>query len=74
MWKQNFPRHFTVPQIPHIEGIEKYKGRHLHSHNYREPSPYAGSRVVILGAAASGLDISLELSAVAKEVSQNHLI
>ncbi|XP_069167889.1 uncharacterized protein [Procambarus clarkii] len=64
--------HFTVPYTPHIEGIENYKGLQVHSHDYRKPSPYAGSTVVVLGAGASGLDISLELSSVADKVLLSH--
>ncbi|XP_071521970.1 LOW QUALITY PROTEIN: uncharacterized protein [Panulirus ornatus] len=64
--------HFTVPHVPHIDGIENYKGHQVHSCNYHEPSPYGGSRVLILGAAASGLDISLDLSSVVKEVLLSH--
>lgn len=64
--------HFTEASIPHIEGIDKYLGRTLHSHDYREPSPHAGSCVVVLGAGASGLDISLELTSVADKVLLAH--
>ncbi|KAK7040644.1 hypothetical protein SK128_018644, partial [Halocaridina rubra] len=44
----------------------------MHSHDYREASPFAGKRVMVLGAGASGLDISLELSAVAEHVYLSH--
>lgn len=66
MW--NIHRHFSTPQKPHIEGIEDFKGQQIHSHDYREPSPYTDSKVIILGAGASGLDILMEVSTVAKEV------
>nr|XP_045624145.1 flavin-containing monooxygenase FMO GS-OX5-like isoform X2 [Procambarus clarkii] len=64
--------HYSVPRLPQIEDIEKFKGRQSHSHDYREPSSYKGATVVILGAAASGLDIAIELSTVAKEVILSH--
>ncbi|XP_042205841.1 LOW QUALITY PROTEIN: flavin-containing monooxygenase FMO GS-OX5-like [Homarus americanus] len=64
--------HFTVPFQPHIEGIEEYRGQQVHSHDYRQPSPYTGSRVLVLGFGLSGLDISLELSTVAEEVLLSH--
>lgn len=64
--------HYSVPRFPVIKDIEKFKGRQIHSHNYREPSPYAGSRVVVLGASASGLDIMLELAPYAKEILLSH--
>lgn len=64
--------HFSTPQKPHIEGIEDFKGQQIHSHDYREPSPYTDSKVIILGAGASGLDILMEVSTVAKEVLLSH--
>ncbi|KAK7076844.1 hypothetical protein SK128_011554 [Halocaridina rubra] len=64
--------HYSVPRYPSIKDISAYKGRKVHSHDYREPSPYKDSTVVILGAAASGLDICLELSTTAKKVFLSH--
>ncbi|XP_042892554.1 flavin-containing monooxygenase FMO GS-OX5-like isoform X3 [Penaeus japonicus] len=64
--------HYSVPRLPIIKDIEKFQGRQIHSHNYREPSPYEGSRVVVLGASASGLDIMLELAPYAKEILLSH--
>lgn len=37
-------------------------GKVLHSHDYRYPEPFSGQSVVVLGAKASGLDISIELA------------
>ena len=54
--------------IPSVKGIDKFRGRQIHSHDYREPEPFSGLKVVVLGASASGLDISLEVATVAKEV------
>ncbi|XP_042209897.1 flavin-containing monooxygenase FMO GS-OX5-like isoform X2 [Homarus americanus] len=66
--------HYSLPQMPEIKDIDKFHGPKSHSHDYREPSPYKDSKVVVLGASASGLDIALELATVAKEVliSHNH--
>ena len=52
-----------------IPGIEKFKGRQIHSHIYRSPEDFQGERVVLLGGGVSGIDISLEVSRNAKEVS-----
>ena len=43
-------------------------GRLLHSHNYRENSSFKGQRVVIMGASASGQDISRDIAQVADKV------
>jgi len=64
--------HFSVPLIPELEGMEKFEGFTQHSHCYRSPEAFAGKTVVVLGASASGLDISLEVAAVAKKVYLSH--
>ncbi|KAJ0173681.1 hypothetical protein K1T71_010830 [Dendrolimus kikuchii] len=58
--------HFTKPNMPNIPGEEKFKGTVIHSHDYREPEPYTGRRVLIVGAGPSGMDIGLDIA----EVSQ----
>ena len=45
-----------------------FPGTVMHTHSYREPSPFAGQRVVVVGASASGVDISREIAQVAKKV------
>lgn len=60
--------HYTVGHVPHIPGIESFRGRSIHSHQYRMPEIYAGKRVCILGASWSGTDIALEVSQYANKV------
>ncbi|KAG0706008.1 Flavin-containing monooxygenase FMO GS-OX-like 8 [Chionoecetes opilio] len=64
--------HYSVPMTPTLTDIDKFRGRQMHSHEYRTPKPFSGLRVVVLGASVSGLDISLELSTTAKEVLLSH--
>lgn len=64
--------HYSDPHIPDIPGIEKFKGKVLHSHSYRYAEPFAGQSVVVLGAKASGLDISIELAKVGAQVTLSH--
>lgn len=64
--------HFSVPAIPPVTDIEKFNGKKLHSHDYRDPREYVGCRVLILGAGASGLDICVEVSSVADKVYLAH--
>ena len=40
----------------------------MHTHSYREPEAFAGQRVVVVGASASGEDISREIARVARKV------
>uniref|UniRef100_UPI0037E8560F uncharacterized protein n=1 Tax=Semicossyphus pulcher TaxID=241346 RepID=UPI0037E8560F len=64
--------HYSDPHIPDIPGIENFKGKVLHSHSYRYPEPFSGQSVVVLGAKASGLDISIELAKVGAQVTLSH--
>lgn len=64
--------HYSVPMMPPIKDIDKFQGQQMHSHDYREPELFRGLRVAVLGASASGLDISLEVASVAKEVLLSH--
>ena len=64
-------RHYSDPHIPTLSGIDQYTGVVEHSHRYREPKDYADKTVLVLGASASGLDISLEITTVAKKVFQH---
>ncbi|GAQ82615.1 Flavin-binding monooxygenase family protein [Klebsormidium nitens] len=60
--------HYSQPKLATIEGIASWPGRQLHSHNYRTPGPFAGQTVVLIGAFASGEDISRELAEHCSEV------
>lgn len=57
--------HYTRPRVPALKGAANFTGQRLHSKNYREPAPFAGLRVALWGAAASGVDISREIATVA---------
>ena len=60
--------HYSRPRVPHIPGIDKFTGLTIHSHNYRNNDQFAGKRVAVFGAAASGIDIAWEISQVATDV------
>ena len=60
--------HFSEPYVPNLPGFESFPGVALHSHNYRRPDAFAGCRVVVLGASASGTDLAREIAAVARDV------
>nr|XP_057943347.1 uncharacterized protein LOC131138446 isoform X2 [Doryrhamphus excisus] len=64
--------HYSDPYIPDVAGLEKFKGQVLHSHAYRSADAFSGLSVVVLGARASGLDISLELANVGAQVTLSH--
>uniref|UniRef100_A0A0D9XM99 Flavin-containing monooxygenase n=1 Tax=Leersia perrieri TaxID=77586 RepID=A0A0D9XM99_9ORYZ len=60
--------HCTVPLVPKLRGIGNWKGKQMHSHNYRTPEPFQDQIVIVIGLGASGVDIAREVSKVAKEV------
>ena len=64
--------HYSEPFIPQIKGLQEWlennKGNLIHSHQYREPSPYKGKTVLIAGASFSGNDITESIHKVAKQV------
>ncbi|KAI3409657.1 Flavin-containing monooxygenase, partial [Psidium guajava] len=60
--------HFTEPRIAEIPGVDLWPGKQMHSHNYRTPEPFQDLVVVLIGSAASAVDISRDIAKVAKEV------
>ncbi|XP_053674895.1 senecionine N-oxygenase-like [Anopheles nili] len=64
--------HYHTPQIPNYEGIECFKGKQLHSHEYRNPDIFRDEVVLIIGAGPSGTDLTLEVSKLAKTVFFSH--
>ncbi|KAG8955078.1 hypothetical protein FRC04_009535 [Tulasnella sp. 424] len=63
--------HYNKPYEPDLLGLREWKeveGRDVtHSTWYKEPSAYAGKRVVVIGGGPSGNDISAEMAQVAAE-------
>ncbi|MFW5692370.1 MAG: flavin-containing monooxygenase [Chloroflexota bacterium] len=53
---------FNRPYIPTIPGEDLFNGRVIHSFNYREPSSFAGERVIIVGANNSAVQIGVEIA------------
>ncbi|KAK9792457.1 hypothetical protein WJX73_003620 [Symbiochloris irregularis] len=60
--------HYSDPFLPDIPGMDTFPGKQLHTHNYRSNEAFAGKRVCLVGAQASGIDISQEIAAVAQQV------
>ncbi len=56
---------FGRPHRPALPGLESFAGTVLHSADYREPSPFAAQRVVVVGAANTAVQIGYELAKVA---------
>jgi hypothetical protein len=56
---------WTRPFWPHYPGQETFRGRQLHTVDYRGPEELAGKRVVIVGGGSSAVQLLLEISEVA---------
>ncbi|XP_004717319.1 flavin-containing monooxygenase 5 [Echinops telfairi] len=62
--------HHTNVNLPleSFPGIEKFKGRYLHSRDYKNPVGFTGKRVIIIGIGNSGVDLAVEISHTAQQV------
>ncbi|XP_060088549.1 flavin-containing monooxygenase 5-like [Heteronotia binoei] len=62
--------HHTNAYLPlhSFPGIEKFKGRYIHSRDYKDPTEFKGKRVIVVGIGNSGVDIAVEISQVASQV------
>ena len=49
--------HFSVPNVPHYPGFERFLGRILHAHDFRDAVEFSGKDVLIIGASYSAEDI-----------------
>tara|TARA_R110000782_G_scaffold30348_7_gene75585 strand:+ start:53149 stop:54243 length:1095 start_codon:yes stop_codon:yes gene_type:complete len=56
---------FRTPHVPAIPGLDAFRGPVVHSSNYRNPGPFLGKRVVVVGGGNSGVQIAAELAACA---------
>jgi putative flavoprotein involved in K+ transport len=57
---------FGRPHRPALPGLAEFAGTVLHSSDYREPSPFTGQRVIVVGAGNSAVQIAVELAAHAR--------
>lgn len=57
---------FRKPWFPELSGLEKFKGKIIHSSSYRGPEVFQGKKVGIIGEGNSGAQILAELSLIAE--------
>ncbi|KAK4189603.1 pyridoxal phosphate-dependent transferase [Podospora australis] len=63
--------HYSIVYIPEIKGIADFHKAHpeviSHSKYYRTPGPFTDKKVIVVGNAASGLDIAAQISKVSQK-------
>ncbi|MFC8536567.1 NAD(P)-binding domain-containing protein [Streptomyces sp. NPDC057249] len=57
---------FGQPHRPALPGLAEFTGQVLRAAEYRSPVPFAGRRVVVVGAGNSAVQIAVELAATAR--------
>jgi cation diffusion facilitator CzcD-associated flavoprotein CzcO len=51
-----------TPYVPDWPGRDRFRGRLLHSGHYRNPEPFRGGDVLVVGPGCSGMEIAYELT------------
>ncbi|XP_031632889.1 senecionine N-oxygenase-like [Contarinia nasturtii] len=59
---------YSYPYTPDIDGINDFKLKKIHSHDYRKAADFRGKEVLIIGGGPSGVDIAQLISKTAKRV------
>ena len=52
--------HYSIPSVPYFDGIDRFPGRVLHSHDFREAREFTGKDIVVVGSSYSAEDIGLQ--------------
>ena len=64
--------HFSSKFIPPYEGREIFKGKEIHSHDYRSPESFVDEEILVIGGNFSAVDIVHQTSEKAKHVTWSH--
>jgi len=52
--------HYSVPFVPTYPGVEKFPGRVMHSHDFRDACEFEGKRLLVVGSSYSAEDLALQ--------------
>lgn len=52
--------HYSVPHVPDFAGIDRFPGRVMHAHDFRDANEFAGKRILLIGSSYSAEDIALQ--------------
>lgn len=64
--------HYSSPVVPSFPGQDAFRGRQLHSKDYRRSENYRNERVLVVGGGHSGVDIAPDVAAYADKVVLSH--
>ena len=53
----NASGHFSVPNVPYFEGLDRFSGRVLHAHDFRDALEFKDKNVMVVGSSYSAEDI-----------------
>lgn len=57
---------WNTPNIPHYPGFERFRGRYMHTVDYRQPEDFAGKCVLVVGGGISAIQLLDAISRVTK--------
>ena len=60
--------HLCEPNIPKVAGLDIFKGKVMHSHDYKDFHGFENKRVIVVGTGSSASDVACELSHHASQV------
>ena len=49
--------HFSTPNVPHFDGLDRFNGRVLHAHDFRDAVEFRNKDILIIGTSYSAEDI-----------------
>jgi indole-3-pyruvate monooxygenase len=52
---------YANPYTPPLAGLADFAGTVIHAHAYRDPAPFAGLRVLVVGNGPTGVDVAIEI-------------
>ncbi|MYE59040.1 MAG: NAD(P)/FAD-dependent oxidoreductase, partial [Alphaproteobacteria bacterium] len=49
--------HFSTPNVPHFDGLDRFNGRVMHAHDFRDAVEFKDKNILIIGTSYSAEDI-----------------
>ena len=56
-WVVSATGHFSTPNMPYFDGLETFRGRVMHAHDFRDAREFVGKHVLMVGSSYSAEDI-----------------